>query len=382
MFSAQAGAGVALARVLTRSDLACPPAATETPQPGTPLWLQMYDDLEITGLASDSQGNLFLARAGAETLKLDCSGEHVWSRAFGARVAVDADDEVYVAGVDSDGTASLTKLDRGGQVIYTTELSPKGVSVESLAVDSARNVAVSGAGLGTVKLDSTGAVAWRQDFSGQVSFDSRGHLWLTGSLVGSLALGATTLTSRGGSDVLLVELSVDGSPLLARAYGDSSSSQQGEAIALDGAGNVFIAGTFDGSLDFGTGPLELKPSACSSDAWCLTAGFVAKLDAQGNASWSKTLGPMRSLPSIAVGSADEVLISGVLPGGVRPFRQPLLLALAADGEPLWQRAEWPGTGIGAGHVVTVDARGDVVWALSARPSLELEEQSYLAKLAH
>lgn len=374
--------GASFARVLRPIETTCPSSEAETPQAGTPLWLQSYDAPEITSVASDGQGNLFLTRAGVGTLKLACNGERVWSKPFGTRVAVDADDNVYLGQIDRAGSAALTKLSREGQVIYSSELGAhQNGALESLTVDAAGNVALSGAGLGTVLLDGSGRVSWRKEFFGQLAFDSRGHLWLLGSLVGNLQLGGTRLTSRGGSDVLLLELAADGTPLLARTYGDSAALQRGEAIALDGADNVLIAGTFDGNVDFGAGALSLEPAACSTDAWCQTAGFVAKLDARGDAIWSKGLGPMRALPSMAADSAGQVLVSGVLPGGVRPFRQPLLLALDPSGEPQWQRAEWPDTGVGAGSSVALDGRGHVLWALSARPSLQLEEQSYLAKLA-
>jgi hypothetical protein len=52
-------------------------------------------------------------------------------------------------------------------------------------------------------------------------------------------------------------------------------------VAVDGAGNVLLTGDFDGTVDFGGGPLT---SAGSDDI------FVAKLDAQGNHLWSKRFG--------------------------------------------------------------------------------------------
>jgi hypothetical protein len=141
-----------------------------------------------------------------------------------------------------------------------------------------------------------------------------------------------------------------------------------------------ISGTFDGRVDFGTGPLELTPAQCSSDAWCSTDGFAAKLDAQGRAIWSVALGPMRAVSGAAIGAHGQTILSGTLPGGVRPFRQTWLAKLDAGGAEAWHRSEWPDTGIGTGRALAVAGNGQVFWSLSARPSLELEEQSYLAKL--
>jgi len=353
--------------------------APEASPTGTPRWVHRYDEREITGVASDSRGNLLVARAN-ETLKSGSGGEPIWTLPFGARVAVDGEDNVYVAGENADGNAFVTKLNGAGTVMYSTELSA-GATVDSLAVDGSQNVAVSGSGLGTVSLNADGNIVWQRSFFGQLAFDSQSHLWLAGSLTGALDLGTMVLTSEGGSDVLLLQLASDGTALLARSFGDAGSEQRAESIAVDEAGNVYLAGTFDGSVDFGVGPLTLRPGECSSDAWCLTNGFVAKLDSAGRAAWSQALGPTRSVPGLATAPAGVVWVSSVLPGGVRPFRQPHLQTLSDDGELRWQRSEWPGTGIGAGRSVTVDALGDVIWAVSARPSLEQEEQAYLAKLA-
>jgi hypothetical protein len=212
-------------------------------------------------------------------------------------------------------------------------------------------------------------------------FDGAGDLFLAGQLVGTLNLGLSTLTSQGGSDILLLKLDRDGTPLFARSYGDAGALQRADAIAVDADGNVVVAGTFDGRVDFGSGALEVEPNRCSSDAWCLTDGFAAKFNSRGEAIWSVGFGPMRAVSDLAIDSSGNSALSGTLPGGVRPFRQTWLAKLDPKGAELWRRSEWPETGIGAGQAVAVDADDRVLWSLSSRPSLELEEQAYLAKLS-
>ncbi len=362
---------------------------------GSPLWLQSFDVHEITSVASDSRGNVVLARAGAGVSKLGCDGAQLWSQPFGAQLAIDDHDEVYVAGaftgalaigattLEAQGTeAFLVKLDADGNAVYARSLGAAADgAVESVAVDSAHEVAISGPVLGTVKLDSAGGVLWRKAFSGQLRFDAGGNLLVAGQLVGSLDFGAGTLTSQGGSDILLLKLAADGTPIFSRSYGDAGALQRADALAVDGHDNIVIAGTFDGRVDFGAGALDMVPAQCSSDAWCVTDGFVAKFDAQGQAVWSVALGPMRAVSGAAVDVNGAILLSGALPGGVRPFRQTWLAKLDEKGAELWHRSEWPDSGIGAGHEVAVDRDAQVFWALSARPSLELEEQSYLVKLS-
>ena len=376
------------------SEAICPELGAESPQnPGSPLWVQSYGAGEITSVASDSNGNVVWARGGTQLTKLSCAGSLLWSKEFGSQVAIGADDFVYVAGtfngtlaigdstLQADGTAAyLAKLDPAGDVAYAQVLGPADNAIASVAVDSQGRAAVSGSSFGTAKVDEAGRLLWRKPFSGKAQFDGAGNLLLTGAFVGSLDFGAGTLQSQGGSDISLLKLSPDGATIWARAYGDAGTQQRADAIAVDAQGNAVIVGTFDGRVDFGAGAIELLPSQCSSDAWCVTSGFAAKLDAQGAAVWSVGFGPMRAISGVAIDANGNSVLSGALPGGVRPFRQTWLAKLDADGAELWHRAEWPDTGIGAGHAVAVDADAQVFWSLSARPSLDLEDESYLVKL--
>jgi hypothetical protein len=385
----------AMPKTVTASEALCPVSLQEMPElSGSPLWLQSDDAGEISSVASDSAGNVVLARSGTEVQKLSCAGTPSWSKPFGTHVAIDSDDNVYVAGsfsgtlavgdgtLQTDGTSAfLVKLDAAGNVAYARALDEADGAVDSLAVDSEGHVALSGRGFGTLKLGDSGNLLWRKAFSGKVQFDSAGNLLLAGQLVGTLQLDSgRTLESEGGSDVLLLKLDANGAPVFAHRYGDAGTLQQAEALAVDHEDNVVVAGTFDGRIDFGAGPLELTPAQCSSDAWCVTNGFAAKLDAQGRASWSVAFGPMRAVSGVAIDLNGNTVVSGALPGGVRPFRQTWLTKLDTNGAELWRRSEWPDTGIGAGHGVAIDGYGRVFWSLRVRPTLELEERSYLAKL--
>lgn len=351
----------------------CPTTSTETARKGgDPLWLRSYDASLVSSVAS-SDGDVLLARSGLETLKLDSEGQLLWSQPFGSLVASAGDGGAWVV-----SGSDLFKLDAAGQLVLSTSLS--GESATSLAVDFAGNIALSGPDLGTVKLDTSGKLVWSKPFFGAVAFDALGNLVLTGALTASIDFGAGPIVSRGGSDVFVAKLGAGGEHLFSRAFGDQGASQRGESIVVDAQGNLLIAGVFDGSLDFGIGaPLGL--ATCPADAWCNTSGFAAKLDADGNALWSRALGPMRKLDGIASDSRGGIVLSGALPGGVTPFRTAWLTALDANGSALWRRAEWPETGIGAGHGVAVDACDNVFWSVSALPDLESEERAYVAKLS-
>lgn len=374
----------------------CLDGGAETPRalPGS-LALQSYDGPEITGIAGDSAGRVWVTQSGKRALLLAPNGELLWSRPFGERVALAPDGGAYVAGAFSGGASfgGAELSSRGERDVYLLQLSDAGEvlramalggaeddALESLRVDTRGDVVVSGLGIGTLKLSSRGDVLWQKPFRGQLALDADGAVLLTGALTTDQDFGGGVLSSRGGSDVLLVKLSPNGEHLFSRGFGDAGTLQQGEQIAVDRAGNVLMAGTFDGTLDFGAGPLTLPSDACSADAWCMTSGFIAKLGSDGRALWSVSLGPVRAVGGLVVDASGGPVVSAALPGGVRPFRLTWLGAFDAQGCARWQRSEWPATGIGAGHALDVDGSGRLLWGLSARPSLEAEEQSFIATL--
>jgi hypothetical protein len=359
-------------------------------------WLRGFgDDLFTSGLASDAAGNALLARSGAQLLKLDPAGTLLWSKPFGALVATDSSSNVYVAGTFSGalalGASELRAI--GGADAYLVKLDPSGAvqyalalggieddEAASLAVATNGDVVVSGPGMGTVKVDSDAHVAWAKSFYGHVALDSVGNAIVAGELTGSVDFGGGALSSAGGSDVFVVKLSPAGEHVFSRRFGDAAEQQRPQALAVDGANDLLVAGVFDGELDFGVGSLSLPAGTCPKEAWCKSAGFVAKLDALGAALWSVSLGPMRSVSDVALGSRDNAIVSGTLPGDVSPFHIPLLFELTSDGAQSWRRAEWPETGIGTGQRLALDACDDVFWSVSALPSLGADERAYLAKL--
>ncbi len=362
---------------------------------GSALWLKSFSDQRaITSVASDADGNLLLARSGAETQKLDPDGTPLWSKPFGQLVATDASGNAYVAGT-LEGTLDLEiqlLSSKGGTDVYVIKLDPNGDVVRgitlggpdneelsSLAVDSDANIIISGNGLGTLKLDPDGRALWTKEFFGHVALDSGNNTLLTGALIGRVNFGGGSLTSDGGADVFVTKIAPSGEHLFSQRFGDAAELQQGQAIAVDRWDNVVVGGVFEGALDFGNGALSLP--RCPEEVWCRTAGFVAKFDSQGRLLWDVPLEPMRALQGVATDSVGNIAFSGALPGGVQPYRIPLVSELDSEGSQLWRRAEWPKTGIGVGLRVAIDPCDNVYWALSALPTIGSNEQPYITKLA-
>jgi len=139
-----------------------------------------------------------------------------------------------------------------------------------------------------LKLGSGGVTLWSKrfgDVTGQsaaaATVDPAGHVLLAGALFGAADFGMGVLTSVGSSDVFVAKFSAQGMPIWAKRFGDSGS-QGANAVGTDAAGNIVLAGSNTGVVDFGGAPVA---SAGSTDI------FVAKLEAGGGGHiWSKSLG--------------------------------------------------------------------------------------------
>lgn len=83
-------------------------------------------------------------------------------------------------------------------------------------------------------------------------------IWVVGDMEGTLTAGGTVLTSAGYSDVFVLDLDAsNGAPLLARRFG-GANDENGRAIALDPSGNAWLCGQFQANGDFGAGPVASK----------------------------------------------------------------------------------------------------------------------------
>jgi hypothetical protein len=364
----------------------------------TELWRHQMgsdDPLFAMSVKSDALRDVFVATEREGIQKLDASGNMLWVRPFGSLLDVGPNGVVFVVGAFSDrlelapgttlaaagGTDTyVAKLDGDGAIVYAMTLGgPADERPTSVAAAADGGVVVSGEGLGTVKLDGDGRTVWTRPLVGHVAVDRTDNVIVTGALEGTQTFGADALTSKGGQDVLVVELSADGEYLWSRSYGDASATQRGEAIAVNAAGDILVGGVVDGAVDFGGGAISVRAGACPSEVSCKQAGFVLKLSAGGEFVWSRSLAPARAISGVAVDAAGNVYVSGSAPGNVPPYRTPLLAGFDDAGE---KRALPPDYDMaGVGHAIATDACGDVFFSF-ATPGASSTElgRSYVAKL--
>ncbi|WP_153821322.1 hypothetical protein [Polyangium spumosum] len=158
--------------------------------------------------------------------------------------------------------------------------------------------------------------AWSKGFSiasevfvRSVAVDPNTHdIVITGELRGTVDLGGGPLASTGSSDILLAKFGADGTHKWSKRFGDASS-QDGNGVAIDAAGMIYLAGMVIGAIDLGGGALT---SEGSSDA------LVAKFDPEGNLVWAKLFGDTssQSATSVALTQAGQVVVAGKFSGTI------------------------------------------------------------------
>jgi hypothetical protein len=240
--------------------------------------------------------------------KYDPMGAILWTKVFGDAanqsafgVAVDPDGNVLVTGKyngtldigthqatnSGSGLSNLfiAKLDSDGDDLWLRDYGDAGAQEGSAIVTSAQGaVLVAGTYAGTMSLgpagalsssdpqtafalslDSDGTPVWARSFGEAgaqrglaISADTAGNVVLTGSAQGPVDLGGGQLPSGGGLDALVVKLDPEGRYLWGKLLG-AAGEQKATAVAvspIDGA--VWVAGSADGTIDFGLGELEAR----------------------------------------------------------------------------------------------------------------------------
>ena len=128
-----------------------------------------------------------------------------------------------------------------------------------------------------------------------------GSQYVTGAFTGTLVLGGTSLTAGAGAGhVFLAKCSAAGAILWA-AQLDSPNTLDSK-LAVDAAGNVYLAGGFTTALTLGAATL----SASGTEA----EPYVVKYNPQGVVQWNRQGGGTGSVQGIAIGPAGDLALTG------------------------------------------------------------------------
>jgi photosystem II stability/assembly factor-like uncharacterized protein len=186
-------------------------------------------------------------------------------------------------------------------------------------------------GAGIYKTTDAGDT-WQLVSNGLPDAKTTGSLALDPGTPATLYLGAAP-----ASDGFFAELSPDGASLKYSTYFGGFGTDSAAAIAVDTAGNAYIAGT--------TSSKAFPTQAPFRDSG---TGFLAKFDATNALQWSSFLGDAAPV-AMALGPAGEVYLTGSsgsaafpTPNGIGPFVSGSVFG-TSDGGTTWTNASLPNT---------------------------------------
>jgi hypothetical protein len=238
------------------------------------------------------------------------------------------------------------------------------------------------------KISSSGNFIWAKQFSGAyaqivcgLETDASGNIYTAGYFNDSTDFDPGPGTYKLGTlntyfAAFVCKLDASGNFIWAKKMG-GDQQQQGlgdvaKAMTIDQAGNVYVAGAFDGTEDFDPGPGVVNLVAPFN-----YQSFVVKLDVSGNLVWAKETGGtttsdyMRA-QAIAVNASGNVYYAGDFIGGFDfdPGPGTTILGTGSDGQVfiseldpsgnfLWAEA-FTGTGVtNQATDMTLDATGNI-----------------------
>ncbi len=344
-------------------------------QPGILSWNTFLGGNELDdaiGIALDADGNAYVAGRSDTTwgspvrpfagggdafvAKLDGTGALIWNAFLGGSagdnalaIAVDANDDVYVAGLsyttwgnpvnpfvgvsDYLGDAYVAKLNSNGTLLWNTFLGGSGSDQAwGIAVDGSGNVRVTGtSGLSWGKpvnpfagnedafvasLDTNGNLLWNtflgsyySDSGQNIALDASGNSYVAG--MSTATWGHPVIPFVGGQDAFVAKLDSSGALTWNTFLPDDAGGLA--SIALDGAGNAYVTG--DTGTTWGN---PVNPFTNGPDA------YVAKLDGSGALTWNTFLAggssPYSGFSDIALDANANAYVLG---GSYAPWGTPV-----------------------------------------------------------
>ncbi len=295
--------------------------------------------------------------------KISPAGQWQWAKRAGRAssydrgngIAVDPAGNVYVGGSLTAGTyafdalpltiasvgcasyAFVGKLSTNGQWQWV-KASPGGSAANDVVVDPTGNVCVAGSTRSAqpfnptsippygdyafaTKLSPTGAIIWDAAAlvaggADDMAVDRFGNFYLSGRCSGAITIGTTVLPNIGGWDGFVAKLSGAGQWQWAQRIGSTATDEAVTDLAVDAAGNVYVAAQLKGAATLGTSTFTALPA--------VTYGIVAKCNTAGQWGWAVrpetlTAADIQWPTTLAIDASNSLLIFGVLRGGTTRF---------------------------------------------------------------
>lgn len=195
----------------------------------------------------------------------------------------------------------VVKLTSSGSLVWHTFLGPSEAFESGIAADSAGNIYVSGSSTASwgsplnpfagvsdafvAKLDANGTLLWNTflgssdgyDGAEGLALDKAGNIYLAGTSTRSWGSPLNPHAGNGG-DVLIAKLT-NGGTLLWHTFLGAANDDRGYALAVDSSGNSYVTG--ESSLTWGS---PVRAFSGNTDS------FVLKVNNAGALQWNTFLG--------------------------------------------------------------------------------------------
>lgn len=233
---------------------------------------------------------------------------------FGTGIATDDSNNVYAVGsfggeidINDDGIFDLVsqeptdiqygyivKFNENGDLIWSNTIDDIWIATD-IDIDSFGDIYVFGLqpiGSSLIKYSSQGEILLQKDFdlssANSIGIDSADNIYIAGALDRSVDLngdGEFDLIKRSGalSDSYIIKLNEDGSLIWSLNF-KSDQSNLVSSIAVDPFDNIYVTGSFSGSVDLNNdGNFDLVSQGISDP-------YIAKFDDNGSFIWAQSFG--------------------------------------------------------------------------------------------
>lgn len=200
-------------------------------------------------------------------------------------------DWFHLGGGPFSDEAHAVAVDSAGNSIVVYEVQPPGVFTSTSG-----NISLTGLTRQVVlaKYRPSGGLVWAKEIIGSrsqafpdIAVDAIGNIYVTGRFEGTTVVGrgagSQALTAVGSDDIFLAKFDPNGMTTWATSAG-SAESEASQSVAVDAAGNVYIAGNDPGGVVFGSGTSSITtpPTGFTPE---YGVGFIAKYTSAGAVEW-------------------------------------------------------------------------------------------------